>query len=175
MKRGKKYFALSILLSFVFYNLFSTGLVMAASTDTVTATVTAQSISVSVEDNSIAFGTVTTSSTKDTTTAGVNDSQTATNDGNITLDFNIKSTDSTNWALAAAAGSEQYTLKFCVTTCDTSPTWTSVGVHPAYATLAQDITASGTQVFDLQVGTPTSTASYGQQTITVTVQAALPS
>ena len=177
MKSKKLFLSIFIIFSLVFYN-FLTGVVRATSlTDTVTATVTAQNISVSVDNVSIAFGTISTSDTKDTTTGakGVDDSSIATNDGNITEKFNIMAGASTNWTLGATAGSETYTMKSCVATCDTSPTWTSVGIDPAYATLAASVAKDGTQEFDLQVGTPTSTASYGQQTITITVQATTPS
>lgn len=149
----------------------------AASTDAVTATVTAQIYSVSVSDGTIAFGTVAQNSTQDTTTAGVNDSQTATNDGTVAAKFNIKAADSTGgagWTLAGTAASETYTMKSCTATCDTTPTWTSVGIDPSYATLVASVAASGNQVFDLQVGTPVSTAETTEQSITVTIQATTP-
>lgn len=174
MKNKRLFFTILVFLSFVLFN-FPIGIAQAATvTDTVTATVTAQSISVSVDNTSIAFGTVTTSDTKDTTTGakGVNDSSIATNDGNITEKFNIQAGNSTNWTLDTTAASEKYTMKFCVTTCDSSPSWNSVGID--YATLVASVIKDGTQEFDLQVGTPTSTASYGEQTITVTVQATTP-
>ncbi len=144
---------------------------------TVTATVTAQNISVSLDNgDGVSFGTIGTSSTKDTTTNGVNDSTTATNNGNITEKFNIKSenTASGNWTLGATAGSETYTMKFCTATCDSTPSWTSVGISPSYEVLAASVATSGTQVFDLQVGTPTVTTHYDAQTITVTIQATTP-
>lgn len=150
----------------------------AASTGTVDATVTAQIFSVSLDNSDgIAFGTIATSSTKDTTTAGVDDSTTATNNGSVAAKFNIKAANSTGgagWTLGATAGSETYTMKFCVTTCDSSPSWSSVGIDPSYQTLAASVAVSGTQVFDLQVGTPTSTTETTQQAITVTVQAVTP-
>jgi len=147
-------------------------LVRAAITANVTATVTAQNISVTLtSDGSVAFGTITTSSTQDTTSSGVNDTETAQNNGNITEDFNIKAGDSTNWTLAGTADSETYTMDFCTSDCDGTPTWTDVGIDPSYVTLASGVSASGTQDFDLQVGTPTSTSSYGEQSITVTIQA----
>ncbi len=159
-------------LAFVlFFSVFAEPIL--AQTDTVSATVTVQNISVSVSDGSVAFGTLSTSATKDTTTNGVNDSQTATNDGNITVDFEIKAADTTDWALGSTAGSETYTMKSCTSNCDTSPTWTSVGISPSYVDLVTGVTASGNQTFDLQVGTPTSTSKYTEQTITVTVLASI--
>lgn len=176
-KKFFTFFAVAVFcLSTVF--LFLTKVVRAATTGTVAATVTAVIYSVSLDNaDGVAFGSVAQSSTKDTTTAGVNDSTTATNNGSVAEKLNIKavnSTGGTGWTLAAAAGSEAYTMKFCTSNCDSSPTWTSVGIDPAYETLAASVAKDGTQVFDLQVGTPTSTAVTTQQAITVTVQAVAP-
>jgi len=167
-----------LLLSFVLVSIFSLVVVLGVKADdegTVDCTVTAQNISVTVSDGDVTFGTVTTSDTKDTTTGekGVDESQTANNNGNITEDFNIKADDSTDWTLGSSAGSETYTMKFCVSDCDGSPTWNSVGIEPDYEQLADDVAKDGDQIFDLQVGTPTSTAIYTEQSITVTVQAVI--
>ena len=157
---------------------FLTLVVRAASSDTVTATVSVQQVSVSLDNvDGISFGTIASSGTQDTTTNGVNDSTTATNDGNVTVDFNIQASDTVSWTLVqTAVGDETYNMKFCTTTCDTSPSWTNVGraAQSEYATLAEDITASGTQVFDLQVGAPSTSIAVSAQSITVTVQASLP-
>jgi hypothetical protein len=141
----------------------------AATTAAVTATVTAQNISVSVTDGSISYGTIALSSNGDTTSNGINDSQTATNNGNVTQDINIRGANSAAWTLAASAGADQYAHKFCTTTCDTSPSWTALTT--SYATLTAGVAASGTQVFDLQILTPSSSSSYSQQSVDVTVQA----
>ncbi len=105
------------LLKFLIVILFVLGFVAgisvkAADTASVTATVTAQNISVTVTDGTVAYGTISLSSSKDTTTSGTNDSQTATNNGNVTENFNIKGQDSANWTLAATAGPDQYVLHF---------------------------------------------------------------
>jgi hypothetical protein len=156
-----------------FFFIFIT-VVRAETTGTVTATVTAQNISVSVDNgDGVDFGTIGVGSTANTTTAGVNDSTTATNNGNVIEDFSVKADDSTNWNLAATAGSEDYTMQYCVTTCDSSPVWADVGISPSYVEFDDTVSVSGTSVFDLQVGTPTSTTEYGEQTITVTVLATL--
>lgn len=167
-----------VIVSLLLVPSFLVRVVEAESIDTVNATVTAQVFSVSLDNlDGIAFGTISTSSAQDTTTGGVNDSTTATNDGSVAAKFNIQSTDSiggAGWTLGAAAGSETYTMKFCVTTCDSSPVWNSVGIDPAYQTLAANVAEDGTQVFDLQVGTPTGTIVTEEQSITVTVQAVIP-
>lgn len=142
----------------------------AADTGQVSATVTAQNITVSVTDGSVSYGTLALSGTKDTTSSGVNDSQTATNDGNVAEDFNIKGAVTTAWTLAATQGTNQYFHKFCNNgTCDASPTWTALTTN--YQTLGTNITSSGTKEFDLQIGVPSSTATFTQQSADVTVQA----
>lgn len=143
---------------------------LAASTATVTATVTAQNISVSVSDGTIAYGTMAVNSS-----AGTNgsDTQTATNDGNITENLNIKGQNTAAWTLAATAGANQYVHQFCKATCASAPTnYTALTTN--YQTLATSVAASGTQTFDLYVTTPTSSASYTQQSVDVIVQAVAP-
>lgn len=147
--------------------------VLAADTAAVTATVTAQNVSVTVGDGTVAYGTMAVSTTKSTTAADLNDLQTATNNGNITEDFNIRGQDSAAWTLAGTAGSEQYTHKFCTTSCTTPPTnYTALTTN--YQTLGSSIATSGTKTFDLQLGTPSSTATFTEQTVSVTVQAVAP-
>ena len=141
----------------------------AASTATVAATVTVQNISVTVADGSVAYGTQGTSATVDTTSGGLDDSQTATNNGNITEDLNIKGQNSANWTLVATAGADQYFHKFCTSNCDSSPTWTAMTT--SYQQLANAVSGSGTSVFDTQLGTPTSSTNFTQQSVDVTVQA----
>ncbi len=144
--------------------------VRAASTDSVTATVTVQNISVSVSDGAIAYGTLALNSS-----AGTNgiDTQTAENDGNVTVDFNIRGQDTANWTLGATADSDLYVHRFCTETCDSAPTnYTALTTN--YQTLAESKAAEATQTFDLHISTPTSTANYTEQSADVTVQAALP-
>lgn len=154
----------------------------AASTATVAATVTPQNISVSVNDGSVAYGTLDLSSTQNTTSSGVDDSQTATNDGNVAEDFNITSTNATGgtaWTLAGTIGANQFKHSFCTTgtgspdPCDTSPTWTAITTAGSYQALGSNITVSGTKKFDLKLDTPSSTSDYTQKSITVTVQAVI--
>lgn len=166
-----------IFLLFIFFSLiFSAvllGRVRATDTGEVTATVTARNISVSVDNPSVVFGTIGVGSSADTTTNGTHDTTTATNNGNVTEDINIKGADVTaGWTLQAIAGSEQYTMKYCITTCDATPAWVSMSTD--YVSLKDDLAKDGTQLFDLQVGTPTITTNFTEQSITITVQATLP-
>ena len=151
-----------------------TGLVLsslragAAETATVTATVTAQNVSVTVSDNSVTYGTMSLGSSKSTIT--LSDTQTATNAGNITSQLNIKGQNSTGWTLAGTAGSDQYVHKFCTASCSTPPTnYTALTVN--YQTLSASIAASGTQDFDLELTVPNSSTTYTQQSVDVIVQA----
>jgi len=152
-------------LAFLLIILLSPG-TQAAETGTVTATVTAQEISVSVTDGTVAYGTMSVGTTANTLAAGLNDTQTATNNGNVSEDLNIKGQDSTNWTLGAAAGSETYKHEF-----STTASFPGTALTTSYQTLATGIAAAGNETFDLQMSTPTSTASYTEQSVDVTVQA----
>jgi hypothetical protein len=151
------------------------GNAFAASTGVVTSTVTPLNISVAVADGTVSYGTLDLSSTANTTSGGINDSQTATNDGNVAEDFNIRSTNATGgtaWTISdTAIGPDQYMHQFCITTCDSSPTWTPMTTN--YAALASNIATSNNQVFDLRIDTPSSSSDYLLKTITVTVQAVI--
>ncbi len=146
--------------------------VQGANEASVAATVTVQSISVSVSDGTVTYGTLVVDTSEDTTTSGVNDTQVATNDGNITENLNIRGDDSTtDWTLAATAGNENYVNNFCITDCDSSPVWTALTT--SNQTLVSSVASSGTQDFDLQITTPTVTTYFTEQSITVIVQATI--
>ena len=173
------FFTLAIVCSLIVSS-FLSNIVRAATTGTVAATVTAVIYSVTLDNASgVAFGSVAQSSTKDTTTAGVNDSTNAVNNGSVAEKLNIQAGDSTGgtgWVLNNAAGSEKYTMKSCTTNCDASPTWTSVGIGSSsvYAQLMASVGVGSSTPFDLQVGTPTSTTVTTEQAINITIQAAAP-
>jgi len=146
-------------------------MVLAASTSTVGVTVTVQNVSVSVADGTVAYGILGLNATASTRSPV--DLQTATNDGNVTEQFNIKGIDATgvvNWTLAATAGSEQYIHGFCTSTCATVPT-NYTALTTGYATLAASVAASATSTFDLYIKTPTVTTDFTVHTADVTVQA----
>lgn len=158
------------------------GQALAASTGTVAATVTPQNISVTVTNGTVTYGTLDLSSSKDTTSGGLDGTQTATNDGNVAEDFNITSTNATGgtpWTLAGTIGADQYKHSFCTAgggspdPCDASPTWNAITTAGSYQTLGSNIAASGTNKFDLKLDTPSSTTDYVQKGITVTVQAVI--
>jgi hypothetical protein len=182
MKKTKNWLKIVIALSTAALPALGAGKALAASTSTVAATVTPQNISVTVTDGTVAYGTVDLSSSKDTTSGGLDDSQTATNDGNVAEDFNITSTNATGgtaWTLAGTIGANQYKHSFCTAgsgspdPCDASPTWNAITTAGNYQPLGTNISASGTKKFDLKLDTPSSTSDYVQKSITVTIQAVI--
>ncbi|MCD4760928.1 hypothetical protein K8R42_03460 [bacterium] len=146
---------------------------IAADTASVTATVTARNVSVSVTDGSVLYGNLTVGGTNSTTSDGIDDTQQATNDGNVSATLNIIGTDSGDWTLESAAGADQYTHAFCNTdTCDATPTWTLMQ-EVAYTTMSSTTvaTSTGYQNVDLRINLPSSSSVYTEQTVSVTVQA----
>lgn len=139
---------------------------LAAQTATVTATVTVQNISVSVSDGTVPYGTLTLNATSSTCSLG--DTQTMTNDGNVTENFNIKGQNSTSWTLGSTPGSNQYVHQFATSSCPVS-TWTALTT--SYQTAVTNVAASATSTLNLQINTPTATTDYTQQSVDVTVQA----
>ena len=147
--------------------------VQGADEATVTATVTVQDIQVSVADGTVTYGTLGQNSTKGTHSGDLNDTQTATNSGNITENFNIKAiadASTPNWTIGATASSDIYVHQFCTASCTTPPTnYTALTTN--YTTLATGIEASGNQTFDLYINTPNPSSVYTEQSVSVTVQA----
>lgn len=150
-------------------------MVKAADSDTVAATVTAVIYALTVDNVSIAFGSVAQNSTKNTVEVG-SETSIVQNTGSVAEKINIRagnSTGGTGWTLAGTAGSEIYTMKSSLGVGSTGP-WTSVGIDPANATLKASLGVGLTQPFELQVGTPTTTTVTEQQSITITLQAVAP-
>ena len=148
--------------------------VLALTEQGVAATVTVQNISVSVGDGVVQYGTLDANTSKDTTSSGVNDSQIATNNGNVAEDFNIKGSNSGNWTLSGSSGTDQYVHEFCRNDggdCDGTPVFTALTT--SYTELDTSVSASGTQDFDLKITTPTSSTNFSEQNVNVTVQAVI--
>ena len=149
--------------------------VFAAETGEVTATVTGSLVSVTVTDGTVEYGVLALNATENTTASGVNDTQTATNDGTVTATFNIKSSNaedvvaSDNWTLAAAAGADAFTHTASI---DSGVNWDkAMTTYDSYVELATGIAAEGTQDFDLRIEMPITVTDYTEHTITVTIQA----
>jgi|GEM_PF-817452 len=143
-----------------------------AAESSITATVKVQQIALSISDGSIDYGTLDLSGTADTTSGGVNDTQTVTNSGNVNEDFDVKGTNvsgSCSWTLASSQGSDQYYHKICTSNCDSSPTWTALTT--TYTEYATNVAPSGTADFDFKVGVPSSTSCSSQVNVNIWVQA----
>ena len=160
--------ALVVAVGLAFY-----GVAIAATTAAVTATVTVQNIAISLNQSSLAYGTMSSNTASSTITLWAGAGITATNDGNVTSDFDIYGADTASWTLAGAAGSDQYIHKFCNDTdndCTTPPTnYTALTTSPQE--LKASVAAAGTTVFQLQITTPNPSTVYTQQSASVTVQA----
>lgn len=117
-------------------------------------------------DGSISYGTMAVNTSSNTTSGGLNDTQTVQNDGNISEDFNIRGQNSLNWTLGSSPSSEQYSHEFST---NSGGVWSPLTIN--YQSLATNIATSGTFSFDLRLTTPSSTASYSQQSVDVTIQA----
>lgn len=157
-----------IFLSLFLFPLFFCNTILAATTGTVTATVTAQNVSVTISDGTVSYGTLALNQS-----AGTNatDTQTATNNGNVAEDLTIKGSNSANWTLSATnTSTDTYVHKFCTASCATAPTnYTALTTN--YQSLASNIAANGTQTFDLYLTTPQTSTVYTAQNVDVTILA----
>lgn len=155
----------SLILStlFVFWGHY----VSAAETDTIAATVTATSLSVSVSDGSIAFGSVALNTA--TTTAGNSETQTVQNDGSSAV-LNVKSsnaTGGTTWTLGTSPGSDVFKLEVSTTTGSSYMTLQAVDT---YLTASSTFASLQSQDLDFRFTTPTASTDFVEKTLTITVQ-----
>lgn len=134
-------------------------------------------ISVVVSDGNVIYGTMPANTSTTTLSGELNDMQTATNDGNVTENFNIQGQDASGggcaWTLAATNGSDQYVHEFCNDTandCSSPPTNYTV-LTTGYQSLATGVAQSGTVDFQLRLTTPNPSSCFGQQSVDVTIQA----
>jgi len=141
-------------------------------------TLVSNTVSITITDGIVEYGILKLGATENTTASGVSETQTATNTGNETANFKIKSSNaedvaaSDNWTLGAAAGANTFTHE---ASTDNGVTWdidmTTAG---EYVKLKDNIAADDNQTFDLRIGMPSSVTDYTQHTITVTIQASAP-
>ncbi|MDD5749959.1 MAG: hypothetical protein PHO91_04280 [Patescibacteria group bacterium] len=145
----------------------------AADNDSVTATVTAQNIAISLSQTSFDYGIVPNNTASSTLALFSGAGIVATNDGNINQDFDINGANTADWTLAGSTGSDQYVHQFCNDTdnnCATPPTnYSALTTSPA--ALKTSISPSGTCAFQLRITTPNPSTVYTQQSASVTVTA----
>ncbi len=127
-------------------------------------------VSVTVGDGLVEYGVLGESTSQNTNSGGLNDTQITTNNGNVAIDLTIKGQNSTAWTLAATAGNNQYVHKFCITSCASPPTnFTALTLNGQ--ALVTNLAPSGTQAFDLQLTAPSSSDVYSEQSVDVIVTA----
>lgn len=149
----------------------------AATTGTVTATVTARNSSITIStDGSIAYGTVDLSGSTSTDVGvggiGTVDPETFQNTGSV-AQFNIKTsggTGGTAWTPGATAGSDIFVHSFTTTTIPIE-SWQALETVDTYETASSTVDASVSQTFYMKIDMPTASTDYVQKSITVTVQA----
>lgn len=145
--------------------------VFAQSTDTVTATVSATNLAVSVSDGSIAFGSVALNTA--TSTHGTGQSQTVTNDGSDAT-LNVSSTNATNgttWTLATTTGSNIFTLAVSTTT---GSSYSLLQAPNVYLTASSSFTSLASSPLDFRFTTPTLSSDFVEKSLTITVQVTTP-
>jgi hypothetical protein len=143
----------------------------AASTDVIAATVSAVSLSLSVSDGTIVYGSVALNTA--TTTAGNGYTQVVTNEGS-TMKLNVKSSDGTGgttWTLGTSPGSDIFKHEVSTTTGSAYMTFPAADT---YITASTSIASTLTQNLDFRLTTPTASTDFVQKSITVTVQASTP-
>jgi len=145
--------------------------VQGADTANVSATVTAELITISVADGSITYGILPVNTNEDT--VFLTDTQVVTNDGNVEADLAVKSSDAvggTDWNLAATNASlDEFTHEF---SSNGGSNWTVFNVdNVTYTSLTTNVAVNGTQNLDLRIKTPASVTDNTEKTITVTVLA----
>src|SRR3989344_5380996 len=151
----------------VLVSLFVWQMAGAASTATVSATIRAKNLAVSVADGSIAFGSVALNTA--TTTAGNSDTQTVTNDGSDAV-LNVKSgnaTGGTTWTLGTSAGSDIFKLEVSTTT---GSTYMTLQATDTYLTASSTFASLEDQDIDFRFTTPTGSTDFVQKSLTITVQ-----
>ena len=151
----------------VLVSLFVWQMAGAASTATVSATITANNLAVSVADGSIAFGSVALNTA--TTTAGNSDTQTVTNDGSDAV-LNVKSgnaTGGTTWTLGTSAGSDIFKLEVSTTT---GSTYMTLQATDTYLTASSTFASLEGQDIDFRFTTPTVSTDFVQKSLTITLQ-----
>jgi hypothetical protein len=150
-----------------------------AETDTVSATVTVGTVSVSLTPASFSYGNMVASESKESfdiiDISGVFNIEAEV--GNIYTDLTIQGADTTTdgttpWTLAATIGSDIYVHEYATATNGTTrPSGYAPLNNSSYLTLSPDVSPLGSIFFGLKITTPSSFSVQDQQTAAVTVMA----
>ncbi len=144
----------------------STALASHTPESTVSATVTPAVLSVSVTPSSVDYDVVELTSTDNLPTP---ETFTATNNGSITEDLEIRGASTADWTLAGTAAADQYVHKASPDAFSSTITLTT-----SNQTLGTNIATSGTVTVSLKLDAPTSSTTAATQTAPVTVIAVAP-
>lgn len=130
-------------------------------------------ISVTVASGTVNYGFLGLGAT--TTTILKGQTQTVTNNGNVTENITISSSDATGgttWNLASVIGAQDdYIHKFSSTT---GASWSAFATDHSYSNFFIGLGASATSSLDFWIQAPSDTTDYQEKSITVTVQASAP-
>ena len=143
----------------------------AAETGEVTATVTATNLAVSINDSTIAFGSVALSTA--TTTAGNSDTITVTNDGSNAV-LNVKSGDASGgvaWTLGTSIGNKVFKLEVSTTTGSAYMTFQATNTYLTASSTFSSLSSGG---LDFRFTTPSASDDFVQKSLTITVQVTTP-
>jgi len=139
---------------------------------TVSATVTVQSLSVAVSDGSVAYDVLAAGATQDTFTLGAADRQEVENDGNDTINVEIRGATTDSWDMVPTGGSlnEEFVHRFA-----SDDSGAALQALTNSNTLFKDsLAASATHALDLEIEVPTTTTETGLQTADITLVAVAP-
>src|SRR3989338_6726062 len=126
----------------------------AAITGTVSATITAQSISITrTSDGSVAYGTVATGESQDTIT--LSDTETFQNNGNVDETFGVSSSGGTggnSWYRGDTAQTDVFIHYFSTTSPSTY--WALIAATSSYTTATSGVDANASPNFWFKITTP---------------------
>lgn len=145
--------------------------VFAAETVTVSCTVSSYGVSVTVVDGDVDYGSLPLGG--NTTTLDLADTQTVTNNGTVTEDFYIKSSNAirgggTDWMLVqgSSPGLNEFSHWWSV---DNGFSFTTM--HNDYSQFGWDVAVGAWKDLDLLIIMPSTTDDYLEHSITVTIMA----
>jgi hypothetical protein len=143
----------------------------ASDTGSVAATVTGEVVAVTVEDGTVAYGTLSPNDTENTVT--LVDTQVVTNTGNVAEDFTIKGTDvEGGWDIGPAADEDIYFHGWCIDLtagCDAEGEYTAM--TNGYTAFVSNKAAAGHTDLDLWIHVPTVNTKTAQQAVNVDILA----
>ena len=178
--KSKKFIAIAGILSLA---IMSLSLAAIGATEAgVTATVTPQVVSITVTDGTVDYGVLDTSETANTVT--LTQTQTITNGSNVSANVSLRSSDAyvisdtTDWALAGATGSNAYVHSYDIDAPGT-PVWTALPFDGTFnntytgsvVTLTESTGLDPSATLDLKIDMPTSISNTAAHSVNVTALA----